>query len=331
MHFVPALFHLWMDNYRAVMEVLTWLEPPDLLKSTVKVNTRWLEVSNSREIWQSLLPPDIDVGSLTPKEYYSQYLTKHIYVVLNTHIKEFNVKLKTWRDTPLSHPIKINYEASIVPVLPHTVLVCGTLSKPKNTFLVDTKTGNVTDLDVLNPGRQGMGIISIQKTVYAFCGENTLQCNKISLTKGKTWLKFGPATHPRSFFNPCFYHKKVYLLGGKQANGESYDLSTSKFTSLSLKFPDELCVTIIRSTGTVIAICEDRYMKRKLLSNKAIEWKSVQPNLWPYCFTGHPVVLVGNTGYFLLRSRGEVIEMDLKSFTWQGYSYDHEVKPRMKR
>jgi len=320
-----------MDNYRAIMEVAKWLGPEDLLRSTEEVNSKWREVSASRELWLDLLPVPVDLGGACPKQYYSTHFTKSVYVVTSSALKRYYVVAKIWVVKPLSKAIETDWQTSMTLPLPSTLLICGTMSRRENTFTVNTHTGKVRVLGSINPHRQGIGLISTNGVAYAFGGVNTLQTNKLDL-KGTMWAAIAGATVKRAYFNPCLQGEIVYLLGGsrEESQGEKYDLRTGSFSLMSLKLDINVSFALIRNETLIIVTGFD-YIKRKLTSQKpVIMHKMPKPWLFPSFHSSYDPVTVGTKAFILHRAGAQVVELDLTAFTWEAASYEGEIRPRMK-
>lgn len=320
-----------MDSYRVLVEVLKWLGPIDLLTSTGEVSSRWREVSDSRELWLDLLPVAVDLGDSCPKRYYAAHFTKSVYVVSNNSLKRYYVAAKIWVEKPLSRGIETNWQTAMTLPLPHTLFVCGTMSRREDTCSINTQTGTVRVLGTLNPHRQGVGLISVNGIVYAFGGVNTVQANKHDL-KGIMWTQISGSTVKRAYFNPCLKGEIVYLLGGtgEEAQGEKYNVHTGNFSLMSLKLEISACAALIHNKDLII-ITGYEYITRKLTSNAPAATQPMpKPYLHPSFYSGFDPVIVDNKAFFLHRAQARVVEMDLTAFTWEAYPYKGEIQPKMK-
>ena len=319
-----------MDSYRVLIEVLKWLGPRDLLSSTGEVSSRWREVSDSRELWQDLLPVAVDLGDTCPKQYYAAHFTKSVYVVSDNSLKRYYVVAKIWVEKPLSRSIETDWHAAMTLALPHTLFLL-TMSRREDTFSINTHTGTVRVLGTLSPHRQGVGLISVSGVVYAFGGVDTLQANKHDL-KGLLWGRIDGATVKRSYFNPCLKGEMVYLVGGsrEEAQGEKYNVHTGTFSLMPLKLDLDTCAALIHN-GDLILITGFEYITKKLTSKApAATHPMPKPHLFPTFYSGFDPVVVDNKAFFLHRAQARVVEMDLTAFTWEAYPYKGEIQPRMK-
>lgn len=319
-----------MDNYRAVIEVLKWSNPKDTLKTASIVDKRWQEVSDSEELWRHFLPPDSDPQGTTSKLYFLQNFTSSVFVVLSAKLLRCYVKQGTWSEQPLSRRIAINTSMSVTRISEDSLLVIGGKSANSNTLKVDIHTGEVQVLPELSPHRSWIGVISIEKITYAFCGETSdgtkLQsCNTFSLA-ALAWTKIHKAGQKRSRFTPCATEKCIYLLGSSSEDPlpcEVYYRLSGEFHPVQFSLPYDSSVSIVHN-GSFLVISPDKVFTKPVGSAKLGQTTTLKKTLFADVSSGYDPLVCGNYLYFLQREFSRVVKFALDTNTWTSYGYKGE-------
>ena len=326
-----------MDNYRAIIEVLKFADPADVLRQACCVHSKWNEVCASRELWHLYLPEETDLGSEHPKLVYHRRFTRSVFIVLSTKLLRFYIDSKTWSDLSLSKPVEIDYMSSVTRPELDFLFVCGAMSRRENTFKVGVRSGEVRLLSALNPHRTAMGILTHEGAVYAFNGkkgpESCSNCNKFDV-KREIWVQLQFSQEKRSFFNPCLYRGQAYLVGGtsEMAPCEVYNLNLNSFAPISVEIAFPNAVSVI-SGSNLLAISNKKVATIKLSPKiSAKKTKAKLPvNLEQYFYSGFDPILKNGLLIVVHRGEGRVVELNVATLQWESYSYEGDIIAPRKR
>lgn len=315
-----------MDHFRPVIEVIKWANPRDILTHLSIINRHWLEVCDSEELWRDLLPPGTDPQGTPSKIYYSHNFTTSVFVVLRSKLLRFYVGPGTWSEKSLSRRIAIQTNVSVTRMSGDYLLVIVAKSAKANTFRVNINSGEVEVLPVLSPNRGWIGVITIERITYAFCGENSTgklqNCNSFAHAM-MTWTNMHKAGQKRSRFTPCAHANLIYLLGGASTPEETYDRVADRFNPLSYSLQYESAISIVHN-NELIVISPDEVFTKPAGSAKSGKTTNLKKTLFGDVSSGYDPLVCGEQFFFLQREFSRVVKFDLSSNRWTSYGYQGE-------
>lgn len=316
-----------MNQYRAVLEVLKWMHPSDILNGPYYVTKRWVEACNSSELWAEFLPTGTIIQDISPKLMYFQLFTNQLFVVLADRLLSFDVTTHIWSEKHLSRQLPVEIRAGITLAGLDYVLVLSLNSRTENNVRIRISTGEVESLPLMTPDRCAMGVISCYGRTYAFCGitsSPTQYCNMFT-HKSLEWTKLQKAEQKRYHFNPCEHAKLIYLLGGnsEKVPAETYNTLIGTFTSLPYSLKIATCVSFI-CEGNGVVVTKSKLTERKLASGNISRTVKLFPSLVSDVYTGFSPIIHSGNAYFLQRTFARVVEVSLDTGKWQGHWYPGE-------
>ena len=315
-----------MDHFRPVIEVIKWANPRDILTNLCMINRRWQEACDSEELWRDLLPPGSDPQGTSSKLYYSHNFTTSVFVVLPDKLLRCFIGPGTWSEKSLSRHIAIQTNVSATRMSADYLLVIGAKSAKANTFRVNIHSGEVEVLPLLSPHRGWIGVITIERTTYAFGGEDSTgplqNCNCFAHAT-MTWTSMHKAGQKRSRFTPCSHANLIYLLGGAGTPGETYDRVSNRFNPLSYSLQYESTISIVHN-NQLIVLSPDEVFTKPVGSSKSGQTAHLKKTLYGDVSSGYDPLVCGGHLFFLQREFARVVKFDFSSNTWTSYTYQGE-------
>lgn len=316
-----------MDHYRAILEVLKWMHPSDILQGPYFVTKKWVEACNSDELWSEFLPAGSISQDKPLKQLYFLSFTHFLFVALPDKLLNFDLTTHEWQEKPLSRRIAVDTNCTMTLAGLDYVLVLGLNLNTENTIRVQISTGRVETAPLMTPNRRWMGTISCYGRTYAFCGctsEATQYCNAIG-HKSIEWTKLVKAGQKRYSFNPCEKGGLIYLLGGNSAKvpGEVFSVALGTFSPLPYTLQVASCVTVVQEDAAFV-ITKGKLTQKELASGSSRVIAKLSPSLVGDVYSGFSPIIHAGNAYFLHRVFARVVEISLTTGQWQGYWYPGE-------
>ena len=320
-----------MEAYRVVIEVLKFATPRDVLKGANTVHSKWAEACESKELWYEFVGRRAEETDVHPKLTYKRLWESSVFVVLESKLLRFCLGAREWHETPLAKKIDIDWTSSTVKIDSDSILVFGISSRKDNTYKINVHTGKMKALATLTPHRQGMGVILIEDSVYAFCGNMNSKETELSSSFNiprLCWKPLPNALTKRSFFNPCKHSNLVYLMGGTEelSPGETYSPVNNSFTAISTKWSNR-CVSIFVHSCLYI-IGEQKALVKE--GHQKGRKQAIRDSLWGHFWSGYTPLIYEGKLVVLQRARGRLVQLDLGTMEWVSFGYEGGKQPRRK-
>lgn len=177
-------------------------------------------------------------------------------------LAKWNSKTTDLDRVQLSRPLNLT-NLSVSVVLPDgNIIYCGGKgSEERQCVLVNTTSGQITDLPSLTSGRSNPGIVYSDNFLYLFGGfqsggDSKPKSGEKFALRTQVWTEFQDKMQSvRYQFSPCEYQRKIYLAGGWETTGvELFDIQTERFSALKLTLPKPFGTTALVNNNDLIIL-----------------------------------------------------------------------------
>ena len=203
--------------------------------------------------------------------------TKSVPVLAAGSLLQFSLPMKVWKSVVLSTAASLGGTVSMVSVSCNRLFVTGAGDPSKDTFTVDSLTGEVAFLQPLSVHRRSIGLIKCDRRIYAFCGlvDGVYKAESGAFDiETARWKALPKAKYPRSAFNPCCSGRNIYLIGGcGTTEAEYFNIELRTFHRLPIRTPNELCTVNVCSGTRLISIQKTGYYTSDI--SNFTDWKFV--------------------------------------------------------
>ena len=274
--------------------MLKFTSAEDILRHASLTSRLWYQVSNETELWHELLDQQ-SLPDLGPKETYRQARQLVLAKLDHGNLLLYRFTLGTQETVPLKGPHKFSWNSAHAFVDKFRVLTCGSQvgGFSADSFLIDIRTGECTQVESLTVPRVGHGLIVVKAAAYAFGGYSPLKSCE-TWREGQSWKLFSQEMRsPRAWCTPCAEKDVIYLCGGGQGPCEQYDINRESFEDLSITLSsDYISACTVSYKHCLLILTNSNFTVYDLLSKQSyITEYRVGKDMW----SNSPAVLYKNT------------------------------------